>query len=208
VRTTKGDVVVARPRAALTRRASLNAFAAAVDYAARIVIQLALAPLLLTFLGAGGFGAWQVLQRLVGQATPAGGRPGEALKWVVAQGQASDDVDGKRQQVGTAVAVWALFLPLVLGLGLVLAWISPAIVHASGADAWVVRGAAGLLVVNLALLGLATLPQSVLQGENLGYRRLGLSTAILFVGALVMVLTLWAGWGLVGLAVATAPSSG
>ena len=193
----------AKPQAVLSRRASLNALAAAVDYGARIAIQLALAPLMLRFLGAGGFGAWQVLQRLVGQATPAGGRPGEALKWVVAQRQGSDDVERKRQQVGTAVAVWALFLPLVLGLGSVLAWISPALVHASRGDAWVVRGAAGLLVLNLALLGLAGLPQSVLQGENLGYRRLGLSTAILFVGAVVMALTLWAGWGLVGLAAAT-----
>lgn len=197
------DTVAAKPRPVLTRRASLNALAAAVDYGARIAIQLALAPLMLRYLGAGGFGSWQVLQRLVGHATPAGGRPGEALKWVVAQGQSSDDAARKRQQVGTAVAVWGLFLPLVLGLGLVLAWISPSLVHASGGDAWVVRMAAALLVVNVALMGLAGLPQSVLQGENLGYRRLGLSTAILFVSAVVAWLTLWAGWGLVGLAVAT-----
>jgi O-antigen/teichoic acid export membrane protein len=92
---------------------------------------------------------------------------------------------------------------VVLGLGTVLAWISPALVHAEGGEVWVVRGAAGLLVVNLALLGLTGLPQSVLQGENLGYRRLGLSTSILFVSAVLMALTLWAGWGLVGLAAAT-----
>jgi len=190
-------------RPTLSRRASLNALAAVVDYGARIAIQLVLAPLMLRFLGASGFGAWQVLQRLVGHATPAGGRPGEALKWVVAQAQGSDDVQRRRQQVGTAAAVWLLFLPLVVGLGGVLAWISPALVHETGGDAWTIRAAAGLLVVNLVLLGLAGLPQSVLQGENLGYRRLGLSTAILFVGALVMAVTLWAGWGLVGLATAT-----
>ncbi|MGH3413562.1 MAG: lipopolysaccharide biosynthesis protein [Marmoricola sp.] len=189
--------------ATLSRRASLNALAAVVDYGARIAIQLALAPLMLRFLGPGGFGAWQVLQRLVGHATPAGGRPGEALKWVVAQGQGSDDLDGKRAQVGTAVQVWALFAPLVLVFGGVLAWISPALVHVSGGGAWEVRAAAGLLVVNLVLLSLAVLPQSVLQGENLGYRRLGLSTSILFVGALLMALTLWLGWGLRGLALAT-----
>jgi O-antigen/teichoic acid export membrane protein len=99
--------------------------------------------------------------------------------------------------------VWVLFLPLVLGLGAVLAWVSPTFVHASGGEAWVVRGAAGLLVLNLALMGLANLPQAVLLGENLGYRMLGLSTAILFASAVVTALTLWAGWGLVGLAVAT-----
>jgi O-antigen/teichoic acid export membrane protein len=186
----------------LSRRASLNALAAAVDYGARIGIQLALAPLMLSHLGAAGFGTWQVLQRLVGHATPAGGRPGEALKWVVAHDQASTDIARKRQQVGTAVAVWALFLPLVVGLGLVLAWVSPSLVHADGSQVWVVRAAAALLVLNLALLGLAGLPQAVLLGENLGYRRLGLSTTILLVGAGIAALTLAAGWGLTGLAVA------
>ncbi len=191
----------------LSRRASLNALATMVDYAARIAIQLVLAPIVLRYLGAGGFGTWQVLQKLVGHATPAGGRPGEALKWVVAHGQSLSDVERKRQQVGTAVAVWALFTPLVLVVGLGLAWVSPALVHASGDEVWVVRAAAGLLVANLVLMGLSNLPQSVLLGENQGYRKLGLSTAILFVGAAVATLTLWAGWGLVGLAAATIVSS-
>src|SRR5699024_9818153 len=106
-------VAPAESSVVLSRRATLNALAAAVDYAARIVIQLVLAPIGLTHRGGGGFGTWQVLQRLVGHATPAGGRPGEALKWVVARGHATTDDERKRHQVGTAVAVWALFLPLV-----------------------------------------------------------------------------------------------
>ena len=59
------------------------------------------------------------------------------------------------------------------------------LVHATGDDVWVVRAAASLLVLNVALMGVAGLPQAVLHGENLGYRRLGLSTAILFVSAVV-----------------------
>lgn len=190
-------------RPTMTRRASLNAFAALVDYAARIIIQFVLAPLMLRFLGDAGYGAWQVLQKLIGHATPAGGRPGEALKWVVAQSQTSDDEKRKRQQVGTAILVWALFLPATAVLGCVLAWVSPALVGASPDQVWIVRGAAALLVVNLMVLGLAVVPQSVLQGENLGYRRLGLSTVILFVGAFLTALALWAGWGLMGVALAT-----
>ena len=191
------DVHRKRPNRSV--RATLNALAALVDYTARIVIQLVLAPLMLNFLGAAGYGVWQVLQRLIGHATPAGGRPGEALKWVVAQTQTSDDDERKRRQVGTAIVVWALFIPFTAVLGAVLAWFAPALVHAQPDQVWTVRAAAGLLVVNLIVLGLAGVPQSVLQGENLGYRRLGLSTAILFVGALLMLATLWAGWGVVGL---------
>ena len=89
------------PTPTLTLRASLNALAALVDYGARILIQFVLAPLLLRFLGVAGYGSWQVLQRLIGHATPASGRPGEALKWLVAQAQSSDDDDRKRRQVGT-----------------------------------------------------------------------------------------------------------
>ena len=189
-----------RPRPSLTRRASLNALAALVDYVARIAIQLVLAPLLLRFLGDGGYGIWQVLQRLIGHATPASGRPGEALKWVVAKDQSSNDGEAKRQKVGTAIVVWALFLPLVSVVGGVLAWFSPALVHAPTDQVWVVRAAAGLLVVNTVVLGVASVPQSVLLGENLAYRRLGLSTAILLVGGVLTVSALWAGWGLVGVA--------
>jgi O-antigen/teichoic acid export membrane protein len=195
--------VVHRKRPNRSVRATLNALAALVDYTARIVIQLVLAPLMLGFLGATGYGVWQVLQRLIGHATPAGGRPGEALKWVVAQTQTSDDDERKRRQVGTAIVVWALFIPFTAVLGAVLAWFAPSLVHAQPDQVWTVRVAAALLVVNLIVLGLAGVPQSVLQGENLGYRRLGLSTAILFVGALLMWATLWAGWGVVGLTVAT-----
>ncbi|HEX5770698.1 MAG TPA: hypothetical protein VFY11_07005, partial [Nocardioidaceae bacterium] len=60
--------LASRPRPALTRRASLNALAAGVDYAARILIQLVLAPLLLRSLGDAGYGVWQVLQKLIGHA--------------------------------------------------------------------------------------------------------------------------------------------
>jgi O-antigen/teichoic acid export membrane protein len=193
----------------LTFRASLNALAALVDYAARAVVQLVLAPLLLTFLGAAGYGAWQVLQKLIGHTTPASGRPGEALKWVVAQGQSTShstdeaEVARRRQQVGTAIAVWALFLPIVVVLGALLAWISPELVHAHPDDVWAVRTAAGVLVLNVVVLGIAAVPQSVLLGQNLGYRRLGLSTAMLLVGGGLAAFALWRGWGLVGVAAAT-----
>jgi O-antigen/teichoic acid export membrane protein len=125
------------------------------------------------------------------------------LKWVVAQAQTSDDEKRKRQQVGTALVVWAIFLPGTAVIGGVLAWVSPSLVHAAPDQVWIVRGAAALLVVNLMVLGVAVIPQSVLQGQNLGYKRLGLSTVVLFVGAGLTVLTLWAGWGLMGVALAT-----
>lgn len=75
----------------LTRKASLNAVAAFTDYAARTIVGLLLNPFMVGHLSDSGFGTWQFLQRLIGHATPVTGRPGEALKWVVAHEQSSTD---------------------------------------------------------------------------------------------------------------------
>src|SRR6266536_3505989 len=150
----------------LTKKASLNALVAVLDYGARVMVGLIVSPLMLSRLGQTMFGAWQFLQSLIGHAGPASGRPGEALKWVVAYQQSSDDQDAKRREVGNAIAVWALF-------------------------------------ANLVIQGLANMPQSVLYGENLAYKRVGLSTSVVFFGGVMSVLALVLHAGLVGLALAT-----
>ena len=97
----------------LTKKASLNAVASAVDQSARTIANLVITPFLVTRLGDSVFGIWKVLQGLIGQASPASGRPGEALKWTVAHHHESIDYEQKRHQVGNAVAVWFLFLPFL-----------------------------------------------------------------------------------------------
>src|SRR5512144_7869 len=184
----------------LTRKASLNAVAAFVDYGARTLVGFLLNPFMVTHLGDSGYGTWQFLQRLIGHATPAAGRPGEALKWVVAHDQSSTDYDTKRRQVGTAVTVWFMFLPLLSLVGGLLAWFAPILLHAPPHQFGVVRLAAAVLVVNVVLTAIATLPQSVLQGENLGYKRLGQSTTVVLLGGLLSYGVLRLGLGLVGLA--------
>jgi O-antigen/teichoic acid export membrane protein len=188
----------------LTKKASLNAAASTAEQVARIAAGLIITPILLTHLGRSAFGIWQVLQRLIGHASPASGRPGEALKWTIAHEQRSTDFDFKRRQVGNALAVWLLFLPLLVAIGGVLAWLSPAWLHVSGASYGTVRVAAGILVLDAVLFSLLYLPQSVLQGENLGYKRLGLSVLLVFVSKALLVIAIILGFGIEGLAVATA----
>jgi O-antigen/teichoic acid export membrane protein len=188
----------------LTKKASLNAAASTAEQGARIVAGLIISPILLTRLGDAAFGIWQVLQRLIGHASPASGRPGEALKWTIAHEQRSTDYDFKRRQVGNALAVWLLFLPLLLAIGGVLAWLSPVWLDVPRADFGTVRLAAGILVIDAVLFSLLYLPQSVLQGENLGYKRLGLSVLLVFVSKSLLVVAVYFGAGIGGLAVATA----
>ena len=187
----------------LTKKASLNAAASTADQAAGIVAGLIINPILLTRLGDTGYGIWQVLQKLIGHASPASGRPGEALKWTIAHEQLSTDYDFKRRQVGNALAVWLLFLPLLVAIGGTLAWLAPIWLHVQPATYGTVRVAAAILVLDAVLFSLLYLPQSVLQGENLGYKRLGLSVVLVFVSKALLVAAVLLGTGIGGLAAAT-----
>jgi O-antigen/teichoic acid export membrane protein len=187
----------------LTKKASLNAAAATAEQLARTLVGLLVTPFLLSRLGDALYGVWQVLLRLIGHASPASGRPGEALKWTVAHDQASDDHERKRRAVGNAVAVWGLFLPVLLGIGGVLVWFAPGWLDAQATSDTTVRVAAAILVLDAALFSLFYLPQSILQGENLGYKRLGLSVLLVFASKAALLLVVYLEFGIVGMAVAT-----
>jgi O-antigen/teichoic acid export membrane protein len=186
----------------LTQKATLNAFAAFLDYGARLIVGFIITPLLVAGLGSYFYGTWQILNRLVGYISPTSGRPSQALKWTLAGHQSSVDYDQKRRYVGSAVAVWVLFLPVMTVLGGMLAWFVPYWAKTQIEYFWHVRIAAGILVANLIMASLATVPQSVMSGENLGYKRMGLSAGLVFVGGGLTWMALYLGAGIVGVAAA------
>ena len=182
----------------LSRKASLNVAAAVLDYGARVIVGLIVQPILVSRLGDVVFGVYQTLGRLIGFATPAGGRPSQALKWTIARHQHSEELEEKRLQVGSALAVWLLFLPPLALAGGVLAWFAPVWLGLPDQLHTTVRVAAGLLVADLVLTNLLTIPQSVVQGENLGYKRMGTSAVVVFVGGGLMIAAAELDLGLVG----------
>lgn len=186
-----------------TRKAYLNVVASFLEFSARIIVSFVITPLLVRGLGDYGFGVWQVLQRLIGYADPAGGHAAQTLNWTIANQQSSTDYDEKRRQVGSAVALWLLFMPLAGSVGGVLAWFAPIWLDAPREYTSVVRLAAAVLVVNVIALSLARVPRSVLIGENLGYKRMGITALLIFVGGALAVLALHLETGLVGVAGAT-----
>jgi O-antigen/teichoic acid export membrane protein len=186
----------------LTKKAFLTALAAALDYGTRLGIGFVMNPLLVSGLGAYSYGAWQILGRLAGFVSAADGRPSQALKWTIASQQASMDYAEKRRTVGSAVAVWFLFLPILATLGACLAWFAPTWLRAPRELRDSVRLTAALLGANLILHNLADLPRAVLQGGNLGYKRMGLSPVVLCAGAGLTALALYFDAGLVGVAAA------
>jgi O-antigen/teichoic acid export membrane protein len=191
----------------LTKKAYLNALTVMLEYAASLLVGFLITPLMVTGLGAYFFGMWQVLNRLVGYINPASGRPGFALKATLANQQASSDYEQKRRYVGSTFVIWLLFLPILVCLGGAVSWFVPYWIQAPASYVWVVRIVSGLLVTNMIVSTLASIPQVTLQGENLGYKRMGMSVILVFVGGSFTWLALYLGTGIVGVATAVVAST-
>ena len=196
----QADVVAAPVPVTLTRRASLNAVQSLLDYAARLGVGLIVTPLLVSGLGRELFGVWEMLNRLIGYMSAADGRPTEALRLVIATKQAAADPMEHRRAVGSALVVWLLFSPLLAGVGSVLVWLSPVVTKVPPALHTTVRVASAALLISLLLGGLASVPESVLRGMNLGYKRMGFQAGLNVIGGLFTAGAIYAGLGLVGIA--------
>src|SRR5439155_206613 len=140
------------------------------------------------------------LGRLVGCMTAGDGRPAQALRLVVSNLQGSPDDSAKRRYVGGSLVVWLPFMPLVVVIGGALVWLAPTITKTAPALAAGVRLTAALLTVSLVFGNLASLPESVLRGMNLGYKRMGLQAGLEVVGGALMAGAIYLGLGMLGAA--------
>jgi O-antigen/teichoic acid export membrane protein len=185
----------------LTKKAYLNAFASILEYATSLLVGFFLTPFIVSGLGDYSFGLWQVLNRLVGYLTPASGRPTFALKWTLANQQSSDDYEKKRRYVGSTLIIWALFLPLMLILGGIVAWFVPTWIKAPAPFVWTIRIVSIVLVANMIIDTLTNVPQAVLQGQNLGYKRMGMSAGLVIAGGVLTWLAVYLKLGIVGVGI-------
>lgn len=187
----------------LTKKAFLNSFASFLDYGARLLIGFLITPLLVSGLGEYFYGVWRILERLVGYISPVTGRSSKALKWTLANRQASSDNEEKRRFVGCAVGVWIIFFPLFIIMGGLLSWYAPVWISTPKNYFWIVRLTAWLLVSGFIIMTiLEEIPRSVLEGENYGYKRMGLTTAMVFLGGGLTWLALYYDTGIVGVSIA------
>ncbi len=186
----------------LTQRASLTSIASGLDYAAGIAVQFVINPILVRGLGTYLYGAWRVLYSLNGYLWAASGRSAQALTWVIAHGQRSLTEEEKRRYVGSAIVVWFIFLPFLALVGGLGAWFAPTFLHTPEHYVWGVRAAAGLLTADAIALTLLSIPRSVLQGENLGYKRMGLSAALILASGGLFIVAIKLDTGIAGVALA------
>jgi len=186
----------------LTRKAYLNALAATVEYGSRLIVGFIINPILVAGLGGYLYGIWQILLRVFSYISAASGRPTFALTWSLANQQASADYERKRQSIGSTIIVWLLFLPVLIIIGGLLTWFIPSLLKIPMEYSWSIRLVGGLLVANLIMKTLSSVPQAVLQGENMGYKRMGLSAVLVLVGGGLTALALYLDTGLIGIATA------
>jgi O-antigen/teichoic acid export membrane protein len=186
--------------ATLTQRASLNVVASLLDYGAKVAVGLVVVPILVGGLGRSLYGVWEMLGRLAGYMTAGDGRPTQALRLVISNLQASDDDAVKRRYVGGALVVWLLFFPVVVAAGAGLVWLAPTITKVAPALVPVVRLTCALLTASLLFGNLASLPESVLRGMNLGYKRMGLQAGLELVGGALVAGGIYVGLGMIGAA--------
>jgi O-antigen/teichoic acid export membrane protein len=191
-----------RQERSLTWRASLNLVQSILDYSAKLVVGLVVVPILVTGLGRNLFGVWEMLGRLVGYLESTDGRPTQALRLVVSNQQSQADDGAKRRWIGSALVVWLCFLPLWIVAGALLIWLAPAITKAPAELHATVRLACALMMGAILVAGLASLPESVLRGMNLGYKRMGLQAALSLAGGALLAGAVHAGLGLPGVAAA------
>lgn len=186
----------------MTRSATLTAVASLLDYGAKLVVGLLLTPLLVSGLGRSLFGVWTMLQQLVVYMNATDGRPTEALRLVISSEQAGDDAARKRRYVGAALVVWLMFLPVIAAVGATLVWLAPTITKVGPELTTPVRLTCALLVLSFLAATLASIPESVLRGMNLGYKRMGWQAGLNVIGGGLMAAATVLGLGLAGLGAA------
>jgi O-antigen/teichoic acid export membrane protein len=123
------------------------------------------------------------------------------LKFTLAVRQHVDDVEEKRRQVGAAIVVWFMTLPLLAVAGGVAVWGIPRLIETSNPHA--VQLAMAIVVIAMALERLTSLPRHLLRGLNLDYRAMGLDGAAVVLGGLLGAVAIWSDLGLPGVAAAT-----
>ncbi len=187
----------------LTRRAGLTSISSLLQQFTGFVVAFIVTPIVIRGLKAELYGAWLMIQRTVGYLAGSDLRPMGTLKFTLAVRQHVDDVREKRRQIGAAVLIWLIMLPIVLGLGALAVWAVPFFIRTAGEHIQTVRLAMILTILGLIIGRFLGMPAHVLRGMNLDYKAMVLNAATILVGGLLTACAIWAGWGLLGVAAAS-----
>ena len=191
-----------RTKNTLTFTALKNVASALLILFSKIALGLVTAPILVNGLGDLNYGVLQLLSKYFGYLSAADARPTQALKWVVANNQLQENDAEKRKAIACSVRVWLLMLPILMVMGILIIYYVPSLIHSPINSYSVYRLASVIMLLNILLSGIAILPGAVLRGMNLAHKSVSTMLISSILGALLMVLAVVYGFGLIGVVTA------
>jgi O-antigen/teichoic acid export membrane protein len=181
------------------KRAALGAATGILDQGARVIVALIVTPILVSALGAAGFGIWQILFRLHSQLAPLDGRSPEVLKWEVSNSQ---DADHRilQSHVGAAIFSMLIYLPLLVTAYLLTYLLMPHYIEVQGTELRLARYAAIILGLTTIFLTLSQLFEAVVRGMNLAYKLFGIKIGLVICAGVMTAAVAQLGYGLAWIA--------
>lgn len=188
----------------LSKKAISNATSGFLFFIVNTIISIILNPILVTSLGTTYFGIWKSIDSFLGFASIADGKSTQALKWTIANQESSNDFNKKKREVGSALIVWFIFLPILIVIIGLLIYYSPYLIHNMKQEDYdLIRFVVFILGLNLILTPLFGMSESVLVGVNNGYMANYIKTVWIILSAFFMYYALLLNYSIKALAIIT-----
>ena len=181
----------------IIKQAKLNAFAAYFYFLLNAVVGFVVTPLIAANIGIIDFGIWKGCQKILDFASISDGKTSQALKWIIANKESSDDLDEKKQAIGAALVIWGYFIPFLLITVGVLVYFLPELIKGIPDTKFeLVRIIGILLGANIVMAPLFGIPDAVLIGTNRGYISTCIQALWFVLTNIAIVLVTYLGYGL------------
>ncbi|MCG8430176.1 MAG: hypothetical protein MJA29_03275 [Candidatus Omnitrophica bacterium] len=186
-----------------TYKASLTFLSKILEQLARLLVNFIVIPLIVGGLGQSLYGVWRMIIQSIGYLSTSDLRPMATLKYTLAVRQHKDDINEKKRQIGAAIIVWFIALPVFCVVGFFVVSYFPLIVDVTTHNLSVIKIALLIMVIGTAMDRIFSLPANILRGMNQEYQAMGLNAIMVIVSGGLIVLAMHMKSGLIGLAVAT-----
>jgi len=188
----------------LVKAGSVNAITGIVFFIVNTITALILNPLLVNYFGSYYFGIWKSINQYIGFASVTNGQGIQALKWVIAHKEKSEDYAEKKRYIASAFIIWLIFVPLLcLLIGLLIYFIPEIIKGVHPSDQTLLYMIVSLLGFNLIITPLLGISEAILVGTNNGYAVNNIKTFWLILSSIIIYYIVILQYGLFELALST-----
>ncbi len=179
--------------------AVLNAFTGSIDFATKLLVSFFVTPITVAFLGPIYFGAWQVLGQLNQYMATADLRAATSIKYLISRDRSVKSEEELREGVSAGFYSFFLMFPIYIIFGSLIVWYAPELTGVPTEYIKNIRIAAIVLVTTFVVSQFFFLYESMLEGMNLAFKRLGMRAVVTIIGGGATVGVLYLGYGVLGI---------